>query len=46
MITSVKRFAKSSEAVEAGFLAAGITVATLAAVQAGATLLTWIAFAI
>lgn len=42
MIDSILRFAKASVAVEAGFLAAGVTVTTFAAAQAAVTVLGWI----
>jgi hypothetical protein len=41
-MSHVLRFAKSSQAIEAGFLAAGVTVTTLGAVQALATVVSWI----
>ena len=37
-------FARSTTAVESGFIAAGITVAVVAAIGSMATMLTWIFF--
>ena len=41
-MSKVLRFAKSTPAVEEGFLAAGITAAALAAVQTIAIVVSWL----
>jgi hypothetical protein len=44
--TSIIRFAKSTSAVESGFIAAGVTVSTIAAIQSLAVVMNWIIFGI
>ena len=41
--SAVENFARSTAAVETGFLVAGVTVAVIAAVQAGVTMIGWLA---
>lgn len=44
MSSSIIRFAKSTNAVESGFLAAGVTIWIVAVVQSFALLVGWAAF--
>jgi hypothetical protein len=46
MISSVLNFAKSTSAVESGFIAAGVTVSIGAAAQSLAAVLTWVTIGI